>query len=138
MISATTDIRVRYAETDGMKFVYHGNYLPWFEQARISVLDKIGVPYADMENSGYYLPVLEANLRYHQPAHFDDRVTVKATIKDKPGLRIRVEYEVHRGDTLLTSGYTCHAFIDHQGRPTRPPKGFMDAVRPLWGSTKPA
>jgi len=132
MISATTDIRVRYAETDGMKFVYHGNYLPWFEQARMTLMDSVGVSYAELEKVGYYLPVLEANLRYHQPAHFDDRVTVQAVIKDKPGLRIKVEYQVKRGDTLLTSGYTCHAFIDHQGRPTRPPQSFVEAMRPYW------
>lgn len=68
MISATTDIRVRYAETDGMKFVYHGNYLPWFEQARMTLMDSMGVSYAELEKEGYYLPVLEARLRYHQPA----------------------------------------------------------------------
>ena len=75
MLSATTEIRVRYAETDKMGVVYHANYFVWFEAARIQLLDDLGLPYNDLEERGYLLPVLECGAKFLQPAHFDDRLT---------------------------------------------------------------
>ena len=63
MIVARTEIRVRYAETDKMGIVYHGNYLIWFEVGRIVLLDEIGLPYRDVEKAGFRLPVLEVGIR---------------------------------------------------------------------------
>src|SRR5690606_26804974 len=92
MISSTTEIRVRYAETDRMGVAYHGNYMAWFEVARVNMLDELGCPYLQMEADGFRLPVLEVSVRYRRPLTFDDRVTIEAVIGEKPSLRIKIDY----------------------------------------------
>ena len=125
MISARAPITVRYAETDMMGIVYHANYLPWFEVARTQLLREQGFPYRQLETDGYRLPVLEVAAKYRRPALYDDTLTIVATIREKPLLRIRIEYEVFRGDELLATGQSAHAFCDLRGRPTRPPAAFV-------------
>jgi acyl-CoA thioester hydrolase len=121
MIQSRVQITVRYAETDMMGVVYHGNYLPWFEVGRTTLLRELGLPYRTLEEHGFRLPVLEVGAKYLRPAVYDDTVTVITTLSEKPLLRIRLEYEVRRGDELLATGHTVHAFIDREGRPVRPP-----------------
>ena len=129
MIESTTTLRVRYAETDGMGIVYHANYLTWFDMARIEMLDKIGTPYRTLELEGCHLPILDAQLSYKRPAMFDDRITVHALIRECPAVRIGVEYTVKRGETLLATGKTLHAFINSQGHPIKPPPHFIDVAQ---------
>jgi acyl-CoA thioester hydrolase len=127
MIISRAQVTVRYAETDMMGVVYHGNYLPWFEIGRTTLLKEVGLPYRELEAAGYRLPVLEMGAKYLRPAVYDDSITVVTTLRDKPLLRIRLEYEVRRGDELLATGFTVHAFIDHQGKPVRPPSHVVKA-----------
>lgn len=132
MLQSKTEITVRYAETDMMGVVYHGNYLPWFEVGRTTLLREQGLPYRELERDGYFLPVVEANIKYHRPAVYDDKVTVITTLREKPGVRITLEYEVRREDTLLVTGRTVHAFIDRAGRPSRPPAAFSNRMDELF------
>lgn len=129
MIRTESQIRVRYQETDAMGIVYHGNYLTWFEIARIEMLDTLGIPYKSLEDQGFMLPVLEAHARYLAPARFDDRLTIACLIKDMPRLKIRIEYEVSCQDKLLTTGHTLHAFMDKDGYPIKPPESFMRVLK---------
>src|ERR1044071_1664269 len=110
MITSRSQISVRYAETDMMGVVYHGSYLPWFEIGRTTLLKEVGLPYRKLEEDGYRLPVLEVNAKYFRPAVYDDTLTIITTMRDKPILRIKLEYEVRRGDELLATGSTGHAF----------------------------
>ena len=128
MIETSSEVRVRYQETDAMGIVYHANYLTWFEIARVDMLDKLNVPYRELEAQGYLLPVLEASLKYKKPAKFDDRLTVSASIRELPSVRITVHYEVRRGNERLVSGSTMHAFIGKDGYPVKPPDAFMEKV----------
>jgi acyl-CoA thioester hydrolase len=121
MIVSRTEIVVRYAETDMMGVVYHGSYLPWFEVGRTTLLKELGLAYRQLEADGYRLPVLEVGAKYFRPALYDDTLTIVTTLREKPLLRIRLEYEVRRGEELLATGFTMHAFIDREGRPVRPP-----------------
>jgi len=121
MICSRTPVTVRYAETDMMGIVYHANYLPWFEIGRTTLLKEIGVSYRHLETEGFRLPVLEVSAKYLRPALYDDTLTIVTTLREKPLLRIRLEYEVRRGDELLATGTTAHAFVDREGRPLRPP-----------------
>jgi len=132
MIQSRAQVTVRYAETDMMGIVYHGNYLPWFEVARTQLLREQGFPYRQLEADGYRVPVLEVAAKFIRPATYDDSLTVVATIREKPLLRIRIEYEVYRGDELLVTGYTTHAFCDLKGRPTRPPAAFVARMREIF------
>lgn len=122
MIQSRVQVTVRYAETDMMGVVYHGSYLPWFEIGRTTLLKEMGLPYRDLEAQGFFLPVLELSVKYHRPALYDDTLTVVTTVRERPLLKIHLEYEVRRGDELLATGQTVHAFIDKSsGRPVRPP-----------------
>ncbi len=121
MIQSRVQVAVRYAETDMMGVVYHGSYLPWFEVGRTTLLKDLGLPYRDLEAQGFFLPVLEVAVKYLRPARYDDTVTIITSLREKPLLRIELDYEVRRGDELLATGRTVHAFIDKTGRPVRPP-----------------
>jgi acyl-CoA thioester hydrolase len=121
MIESRAQLTVRYAETDMMGVVYHGSYLPWFEVGRTALLKEMGLAYRQLEADGYRLPVLEVAAKYLRPAVYDDTITIVTRLQEKPLLRIRLEYEVRRGEELLATGFTVHAFIDRAGRPVRPP-----------------
>ena len=123
MIQSRVQVEVRYAETDMMGIVYHANYLPWFEVGRTTMLKEIGVPYKRLEDEGFRLPVLEVSAKFIRPALYDDTLEVLTTLREKPLLKIRLEYEIRRGDELLATGSTLHAFVDRMGRPVRPPAG---------------
>ncbi len=128
MISSATEIRVRYAETDMMGVAYHGNYMAWFEVARVNMLDELGCPYRDMETDGFRLPVLEVSVRYRRPVTFDDRVTIEAVMKEKPSLRIKIDYTVRCRGEVTAEGFTRHAFINREGQPARPPSIFRELM----------
>ena len=125
MIQSRSQVVVRYAETDMMGVVYHGSYLPWFEIGRTTLLREQGLPYRELEAEGFRLPVLEVTARYLRPALYDDTITIVTTLREKPTLRIHLEYELFKGDYLIATGKTLHAFIDRQGRPVRPPPRFI-------------
>ena len=132
MMQSRTSITVRYAETDMMGVVYHGSYLPWFEVGRTDLMKQYGLPYRQLEAEGYFLPVLEVGARYLKPARYDDTITIVTTLREKPLLRIKLEYEVRRGDELLATGFTLHAFIDRAGRPVRPPASFQEKMNAVF------
>jgi acyl-CoA thioester hydrolase len=132
MITSRSEVVVRYAETDMMGVVYHGSYLPWFEIGRTTLLREHGLPYRQLEADGYFLPVLEVHVKYVRPAKYDDTITIVTTLSEKPTLRIRLKYEVLRGETLLATGETVHAFIDRQGKPVRPPASFSSKMDELF------
>ena len=110
-----------------MGVVYHGSYLPWFEIGRTTLLKEMGLSYRQLETDGYRLPVLEIGVKYFRPAVYDDTITIVTTAREKPLLRIRLEYEVTRGDELLATAFTVHAFIDREGKPVRPPPNAVAA-----------
>ncbi|MDI1334668.1 MAG: thioesterase family protein [Lacunisphaera sp.] len=132
MLESRSPITVRYAETDMMGIVYHGNYLPWFEVGRTTLLKECGLPYKDLEAQGYRLPVIELGTKFFKPALYDDTVTVITRLKERPLLRIHLEYEVRRGEELLVTGFTTHAFINMTGEPVRPPAFFTETMRALF------
>jgi acyl-CoA thioester hydrolase len=138
MIQSRTQVTVRYAETDMMGVVYHGNYLPWFEIGRTTLLREQGLPYRQLEEDGFRLPVLEVAVKYLRPAVYDDTVTIVTTLRERPLLRIRLEYEVYRGEELLATGSTVHAFIDRSGRPVRPPAAFSATMADRFPATPSA
>ena len=134
MIESRTQITVRYAETDMMGIVYHGNYLPWFEVGRTTLLKECGVVYRDLEAQGFRLPVIELGAKFFKPALYDDTVTVITRLKERPLLRIRLDYEVRRGDELLVTGFTIHTFINKAGEPVRPPAAYAQKMRELFAA----
>jgi acyl-CoA thioester hydrolase len=129
MIQSRVSVTVRYAETDMMGIVYHANYLPWFEVGRTTLLKGIGVPYRRLEEEGFRLPVLEVSAKFLRPALYDDTLEIVTTLRERPAIRIRLEYEVRRGEDLLATGASLHAFVDRTGRPVRPPAWAAALIR---------
>lgn len=127
MLQASVETRVRFAETDAMGVTYHGNYLPWFEMARVALLDQIGCPYRELEKDGFLLPVLETGLTYHRPSHFDDRLKITVTITEKPKARLHLTYKVERGSELIVEGFTVHAYVNREFKAVRPPDKIEEA-----------
>jgi acyl-CoA thioester hydrolase len=124
-----TDVRVRFAETDAQGVVHNSNYLVWFEIARIAYLEEFAGGYPALRETGLESFVLEANVRYRVPAHFDDRLTIHTRVGELRGARFRFDYEVRRGDELIADGWTSHACVDAVTlRPTRIPASLADAI----------
>lgn len=132
MITHRTEIRVRYADTDQMKMVYYGKYFEYFEQARSELLRAIGLPYAEIEKAGIFLPVIEAFARYRRSARYDDLITVESTVDEMPVARIRIAYRIFDGqeEEPIVEGYTVHSFLNAgTGKPTRAPAQFLQVLQ---------
>ncbi len=134
MVSGKTTLRVRYSETDQMKYAYYGHYAAYYEVGRTSLMRELGISYKSLENNGIIMPVVEMKLRYYKPAKYDDLLTIKTTIKEMPTARIMFYYEVFNEEgTLLNEGYTLMTFADmNTGRPLRPPKELIEALKPYF------
>lgn len=117
MFTSSTQIRVRYAETDQMNVVYYGNYAQYFEVGRAESIRQLGFTYKDMEAMGVIMPVVEMHCRYLRPAHYDDLLTIKTTLKELPAThRIEFHQEVFdEAGKLLTSGRVVLYFMKANG-----------------------
>jgi len=116
-------VRVRYAETDQMGVVYHGNYAQYFEMGRVEWLRNLGLSYKFMEENGIMLPVVSLTMNYKKPARYDDLIRVKTIFKSQASVKIEFDYEIfNEKDELLTTGTSMLVFVDMKtGRPTLPP-----------------
>lgn len=122
---AAITYRVPYADTDQMGVVYYANYLVYFERLRNELLRQTGSSYRKWEEEGIILPVVEACCRYRAPARYDDILTVSGRASRFKETRIRIDYQVRRGEKLLAEGHTIHACLKKSGRPTRVPEGLL-------------
>ena len=128
--SATSVVRVRYAETDRMGIVYYSHYLVWFEVGRTDWLRDAGWTYRAMEDEGLALPVIEAHCEYRAGARYDDEIEIRTVARPVSPVRLAFDYEVVRradGQTLA-AGYTVHATLDRSGRPVRLPARVRDLL----------
>lgn len=114
MYTFDTTLRVRYAETDQMGVVYHGNFFQYFEVARAEAIRTLGFTYADMEKSGVIMPVIDVQCRYLRPALYDDLLTVRVILKEMPhNHKIEFLQEVYNEKKeLLASGYVILYFME--------------------------
>ncbi len=112
-----------------MGVVYYANYFVWFEVARTDWLRETGWSYREMEADGVSLPVIEAHCDYRQPSHYDDDIEIRTRATLLSPVRVRFDYEVLRGDSLLTVGHTVHAAVDATGRPCRLPGRVVEMLR---------
>jgi acyl-CoA thioester hydrolase len=113
VFTSETKVRVRYAETDQMNIVYHGNYAQYFEVGRVESIRQLGLSYKDVEASGVIMPVIEWTAKFIRPAHYDDLLTVRTTIKKWPAdYRIEFHQEVFdEHGKLLTKGNVLIYFL---------------------------
>jgi len=131
MLKHTTALRVRYADTDKMQFVYNGKYLEYFEVGRTELLRHVGLPYSEIETAGYQLPLREAGLKFMQPAVYDDLLNVEAILEKLYSAQVLINYRITRNgtDDLIAEGFTSHMFIHQDSKkPTKPPKIYLEKL----------
>jgi acyl-CoA thioester hydrolase len=126
-------VRVRYAETDQMGVVYHGNYAQYFEMGRVEWLRNLGVSYKWMEENGIILPVVSLTMNYKKPARYDDELTVNTIFKSQTSVKIEFDYEIYNDNQeLLTTGNSVLVFVDMKsGRPILPPDYIIEELKNL-------
>ncbi|HVF39148.1 MAG TPA: thioesterase family protein [Gemmatimonadaceae bacterium] len=112
------EVRVRYAETDQMGVVYHANYLVWCEIGRTGFIREIGTPYAELERQGFSLAVVDASLRYHRGARYDEMIRVKTTLAEVRSRTVTFDYTIERAETgeKLVTARTTLASINGEGK----------------------
>ena len=117
----TTEIRVRYQETDNMGVVYYANYFVWFEVARTEYLRSLGISYRHLEEKGAYLMVAGASCQYKSPAKYDDVVRIQTWIPEIKNSSLRFEYKLFVLDRLIATGESVHVFTNKSRKPIRVP-----------------
>lgn len=123
-------VRVRYAETDQMGVVYHGNYAMYFEMGRVEWLRNLGLSYSFMEANGIMLPVVSLTMNYKKPARYDDLLTVRTVFKKQESVKIEFDYEImNEAGELLTTGNSVLVFVNMKtGRPVLPPDYVLEKI----------
>ncbi|MEP0848639.1 MAG: acyl-CoA thioesterase [Phycisphaerae bacterium] len=128
-------IRVRYAETDAMGYLHHGNYFAYFEVGRTELLRLNGVRYADMEKRGLYYVVARLECRYRAPARYDDLLTLTTTTERLTRIRVDHRYELRRDAQRLAEARSTLVLVGADGKPTVLPDDLYDI---LVGAASPA
>jgi acyl-CoA thioester hydrolase len=125
----STEVTVRFAETDAQGVAHNSNYLVWFEIARVAYLAEYAGGYQALRDQGLESFVLESHVRYRLPAHFDDRLRIHARIGELRGARFRFDYEIKRGGEVIADGSTSHACVDARTlRAVRIPAPLAEAI----------
>ncbi len=131
MYISETTVRVRYAETDKMGYVYYGNYMQYYEIGRVEALRSLGSSYRDMEDNGIMLPVFLCSIQYLKPAFYDDLLLIKTIIKELPTAKILFEYEIYNQKSeLINTASTSLVFINRTtNKPCSAPEFFMQKIK---------
>jgi acyl-CoA thioester hydrolase len=129
-VKHTLRLRVRYSETDQMGTFYNSRPLEWFECGRTELFRELGLPYAELERRGLFLPLVEAHVEYLGRARYDDPLDMTSRLSWPSRASLRSDVAICHGETRksIVRGYTIHAFTDPQGRAIRPPMWFRDAL----------
>ena len=134
MIHTIHSLRVRYAETDPMKYVYYGNYAQYFEVARVELFRSLGISYDEIESQGIWLPVSEYNIKYLKPALYDEVLEIHTFIKKIPGVRVEFEYEIYNSSKQkITEAKTTLFFLDSKtNKIVKCPSFLMELIEKNW------
>ena len=134
MIHTTHSIRVRYGETDPMKYVYYGNYAEYFEVARVELFRTLGISYDEIERRGIFLPVSEYKIKYMKPGLYDQLLEIHTYVKKIPGVKIEFDYEIYNEDKVkITQASTTLFFLDAEtNKIVRCPDFLLDLIKENW------
>jgi acyl-CoA thioester hydrolase len=133
MRSFATEYRVTFSDTDAMGVVYYANYFDWFEIGRTEFFRSLGMPYKEIDNKGFVIPVTEAYCKYIKPAHYDELLLIETWVKEIKRATIKFEYCItQKNDGLqLATGYTVHAFLNKEGKIIRIPDYIVETLKKL-------
>jgi acyl-CoA thioester hydrolase len=132
MITGISTRRVLYAETDRMGFLYYGNYPSYYEVGRTELLRTLGTSYKALEETGVQMPVHSLQIEYIKPAAYDDVLSIRATLKEMPGVRMLFHYEIeNESGEVINRGQTELVFTRiSDNKPVRPPAWFVELLEP--------
>lgn len=130
MFVYSTKIRVRYAETDQMGYMYHGNYAQFYEVGRAEMLRSLGASYGEVEAAGVIMPIAELKSKFIRPARYDDEIEVRVILAKLPTMRMHFTYELYNESGMLINvGETTLAFVDIKTKkPCVAPQQFIDLL----------
>lgn len=136
MIYTTHTLRVRYGETDPMKYVYYGNYAEYLEVARVELFRSIGMSYEAIENRGIWLPVSEYKIKYLKPAKYDELLEIHTKITKIPGVKIEFEYDIYNEmKEKITTAIVTLFFLDaKKNKIIRCPDFLMELIMNNWAN----
>lgn len=136
MFVTETQVRVRYAETDKMGFVYYGNYPQYYEVGRVEAMRKLGMSYREMEEKGVMMPIASMQIKYIRPAYYDDLLTIRTIVKELPASRMHFWYEILNPEgVIINKGETVLAFINMStGRPCAAPEYFLERMKKVFNA----
>ena len=134
MIHTTHTLRVRYGETDAMKYVYYGNYAEYLEVARVELFRTLGISYDEIEKRGIWLPVSEYKIKYLKPAFYDEILEIHTYVRKVPGVKIEFEYEIYNDSKQkITEASTTLFFLDATtNKVSRCPNFLMELIQKNW------
>lgn len=134
MIYTNTSIRVRYGETDPMKYVYYGNYAEYFEVARVELFRNLGMSYDEIEKRGIFLPVSEYKIKYLRPGLYDQLLEIHTYVKKIPGVKIEFDYEIYNEEKVkITEASTTLFFLDAEtNKIVKCPDYLMELIMKKW------
>jgi acyl-CoA thioester hydrolase len=125
----STEVRIRFAETDAQGIAHHASFVVWLEVARVAYLEEYAGGYQAIRDRGIEALTTEVSVRYHRAAYFDERLVVGVRCRDLRGARFRYEYRIEREGELVADGHTSHATVDRETyRPTRVPDWLSAAI----------
>ncbi len=135
MLEHKTEVRVRYADTDQMKYAYNGKYFEYFEVGRTEMMRDLNLTYKRIEESGYFMPVIETQIKFLNPAFYDEQLIIETRVAKLPLVKVHIDHTIisKNRNVIIAEGYVELAFLDaNSGKPTRAPKIFIDAIRKFY------
>ena len=131
MLIHKTSLRVRYADTDQMQYAYNGKYFEYFEVGRTEMMREQGLTYRSIEENGYQMPVVEAQIKFKNPAFYDELLEVETRVEKLPLAKVHIDHTIRSLDRniVIAEGYIELAFIKSGTKKlTRAPGFFTDAL----------
>lgn len=131
MLKHYSEVRVRYADTDQMRFAYNGKYFEYFEVGRTEMMRELNLPYKVIESNGFFMPVVETKIHFFTPAFYDELLVIETRVEKLPTVKVHIDHiiKAKQRDVVICEGYVELAFLDAKtNRPTRAPKFFIEAI----------
>ncbi len=132
MLKHKTEVRVRYADTDQMKYVYNGKYFEYFEVGRTEMMRELDLTYKRIEENGFFMPVIETHIKFLTPAFYDEQLIIETRVEKLPLVKVHIDHTItsKNRNVVIAEGYLELAFLNGKTRkPTRAPQFFIDAMK---------
>ena len=132
MLKHTTEVRIRYSETDQMHFVYNGKYFDFFEVGRAEMMRELNLTYKEIEDRGFGMPVVETFIKFKNPAYYDEVLSIESRVEKLPELKVHIDHTITcpERNKIIVEGYVELVFLNNKKKKlSRPPDFFINAIK---------